>query len=163
MPAQADALAWLQAQGQAGAAALLAAAGGSPLEALAWAQEGLSPALLAALPRRVSVGDASALIGRPLPRVIELLLKLAHDAQMLAAGGVPRFFAASPWPTDPDLAALRQWQQALLRAARHDEHPWNAGLLVESLVTQAKAVWPGTAARPAQPGQRAGASIHSDR
>ena len=116
--------------------------------------------LLAALPRRVAAGDATPLIGRPLPRVIELLLKLAHDAQVLAAGGVPRFFAASPWPTDPDLAALRQWQQALLRAARHDEHPWNAGLLVESLVTQANAVWPGAAARP---GPRASASLHSGR
>jgi DNA polymerase-3 subunit delta' len=160
MPAQADALAWLQAQGLADAAALLAAAGGSPLEALAWAQEGLSPVLLAALPRRIAAGDASTLIGRPLPRVIELLLKLAHDAQVLAAGGQPRFFTASQWPADPDLSALRQWQQALLRAARHDEHPWNAGLLIESLVTQGKNVWPGQAARP---GPRASASLHSDR
>ena len=162
LPPGADALAWLQAQGLADAAALLAAAGGSPLEALAWAQEGLSPALLAALPRRVAAGDASPLIGRPLPRVIELLLKLAHDAQVLAAGGAPRFFAAAHLPanTDIDTAALRQWQHALLRAARHDEHPWNAGLLIESLVSQAKSVWPGAGARP---GPRAGASLHSGR
>ena len=108
----------------------------------------------------MAVGDPSPLLGRPLPRVIELLLKLAHDAQVLAAGGQPRFFAASHLPANTDLAALRQWQQALLRAARHDEHPWNAGLLVESLVTQAATVWPGAAARP---GSRAGASLHSGR
>jgi DNA polymerase-3 subunit delta' len=168
LPPQADALAWLQAQGLDDAAALLAAAGGSPLETLAWAQEGLSPALLAALPRRVAVGDASALIGRPLPRVIELLLKLAHDAQVLAAGGAPRFFAAVHLPAHADPAALRQWQHALMRAARHDEHPWNAGLLVESLVSQAAVVWPDAAARPGPKpgplsGPPAGASLHSAR
>ena len=164
LPPTAAALAWLQAQGLDDANALLAAAGGSPLEALAWAQEGLSPALLAALPRQVALGDASALTGRALPRVIELLLKLAHDAQVLAAGGAPRFFASGQLPADTDLAALRQWQHALLRAARHDEHPWNAGLLVESLVSQATAVWPGAAARRGgQPGPRPGASLHSAR
>ena len=162
LPPTATALAWLNLQlpGLDDAAALLAAAGGSPLEALAWAQEGLSPALLAALPRQVALGDASALSGRALPRVIELLLKLAHDAQVLAAGGVPRFFEPGQLPADTDLAALRQWQHALLRAARHDEHPWNAGLLVESLVSQAAAVWPGRAARR---GPRPGASLHSGR
>ena len=94
--------------------------------------------------------------------MIELLLKLAHDAQVLAAGGAPRFFAAAHLPadTDTDPAALRQWQHTLLRAARHDEHPWNAGLLIESLVTQATAVWPGVGVRP---GPRAGASLHSAR
>jgi DNA polymerase-3 subunit delta' len=28
------------------------------------------------------------------------------------------------------------WQQALLRAARFEDHPWNAGLLVEALLAQ---------------------------
>ena len=164
LPPTAAALAWLQTQGLDDANALLAAAGNSPLEALAWAQEGLSPALLAALPRQVAQGDASALSGRALPRVIELLLKLAHDVQVLAAGGAPRFFAPGQLPADTDLAALRQWQHTLLRAARHDEHPWNAGLLVESLVSQATAVWPGAAARRgAQAGPRPGASLHSGR
>jgi DNA polymerase-3 subunit delta' len=158
LPAPAQAEAWLREQGLAEPAALLALAGGSPLEALAWAQEGLGPALLAELPRRVAAGDASALAGRAIPRVVELLLKLAHDAQVLAAGGLPRFFAVASLPGDADPAALRAWQQALLRAARHDEHPWNAGLLIESLVTQATAVWPGSASRTTPKG---GASLHS--
>ena len=64
------------------------------------------------------------------------------------------------WPDLADATALRQWQQALLRAARHDEHPWNAGLLIENLVTQATAVWPQQGARSAL---RGGASLHSGR
>ncbi len=172
LPAAAQARAWLQAQGLDSPDALLALAGGSPLEALSWAQDGLSPALLAALPRRVAAGDASVLAGRPIPRVVELLLKLSHDAQVLAAGGVPRFFIPASLPVGADLAALRVWQQALQRVARHDEHPWSAALLIESLVSQAAAVWPGPgagrAATGAGTGARAGdtaggASLHSAR
>ena len=168
LPDPAQALAWLQAQGLADAEPLLALAGGSPLEALAWAQGGLAGAALAALPRRVAAGDASALAGQPIPRVVELLMKLAHDAQVLAAGGVPRFFTVGHLPTGADLAALRHWQQALQRTARHDEHPWNAGLLIESLVTQAAAVWPRAASRHAPLAAtlgtpRGGASLHSAR
>jgi DNA polymerase-3 subunit delta' len=160
LPATAVALAWLQAQGVADPAPLLRAAGGSPLEAAAWAEEGVSASLLAELPRRVAAGDAAVLAGRPIPRVVDWLLKLAHDAQVAAAGGAPRFFAAEQLPAGTDLAALRAWQQALLRTARHDEHPWNTGLLIESLVTQAAAVWPQPAA-----GRRMGgaASLHSAR
>jgi DNA polymerase-3 subunit delta' len=152
LPPADQARAWLQAQGLEAAEPLLALAGGSPLEALAWAQDGFVPAQLAALPRRVAAGDASLLQGRPVPRVVELLLKLAHDAQVLAAGGAPRFFVDAPWPPVADPAALRDWQRALLRVARHDQHPWSAPLLIESLVTQARPAWTGA-------GQ--GASLHS--
>ncbi|MBL8353162.1 MAG: DNA polymerase III subunit delta' [Burkholderiaceae bacterium] len=160
LPAADQALDWLQAQGVDEAPALLAVAGGSPLEAQACAREGLTAAWLAALPRRVAAGDASPLVGRALPRAIELLLKLAHDAQVQAAGGAPRFFSGEQMPGAADPAALREWQRALLRAARHDEHPWNAGLLVESLVGQAAAVWPHA---PGRATSRAGASLHSGR
>ena len=165
LPPADQASAWLRSQGLESPDALLALAGGSPLEALAWAQDGLAPALLAALPRRVAAGDASVLAGRPIPRVVELLLKLSHDAQVLAAGGAPRFFATTSLPTGADTAALRAWQQALLRVARHDEHPWSAGLLVESLVSQAVAVWPAGASTRAPSGGVAGggASLHSVR
>jgi DNA polymerase-3 subunit delta' len=168
-------LTWLRTQGLADPDALLQAAGGSPLEALAWAREGVSAALLAELPRRVARGDASSLAGRPIPRAVDWLLRLAHDAQVMAAGGSPRFFAVAQLPDHADPAALRHWQLALQRAARHDEHPWNAGLLIESLVTQALAVWasaPGAAGRTSdrpsdRPSDRApertsaAASLHS--
>ncbi len=160
LPPAPQAEAWLQAQGLAEPAALLALAGGSPLEALAWSREGMTAALLAELPRRVAAGDVTPLAGRAIPRVVELLLKLVHDAQVTAVGGVPRFFAAQQMPGPADAQALRVWQQALRRTARHDEHPWNAGLLIESLVSQATAVWPQAAARPAG---RGAASLHSTR
>lgn len=170
LPTPDTARAWLQSQGLADPAALLALAGGSPLAALAYSQQGITPAWLAGLPRRVAAGDAAPLAGRPIPQVIDLLLKLAHDAQVRAAGGMPRFYSAAHLPDGADLAALRGWQQALLQAARHDEHPWNASLLIESLVTQAGAVW-SSSARPAPPtlpapGNRSlpgAASLHSAR
>jgi DNA polymerase III subunit delta' len=161
LPAREQAHAWLQAQGLEAPDALLSLAGGSPLEALAWAQDGLSAPLLAALPRRVAAGDASVLAGRPIPRVVELLLKLSHDAQVLSAGGTPRFFPPASLPGGADPAALRAWQQALLRVARHDEHPWSAALLIESLVSQATAVWSAAVVTRAAPG--GGASLHSAR
>ena len=164
LPSTEVALAWLQAQGVADPDPLLQAAGGSPLEALAWAREGVTAPLLAELPRRVAAGDASSLAGRPVPRVVDWLLRLSHDAQVLAAGGAPRFFAAQHLPVGADPAALRVWQEALQRTARHDEHPWHAGLLIESLVSQAAAVWP----QPGLPGRvpvdsRTNASLHSRR
>jgi DNA polymerase-3 subunit delta' len=138
---------WLAAQGVAvaDADALLAATGGSPLQALAWARDGIAADWLDGLPARVAQGDGAPLSGRPLPLVIDLLLKLAHDAMALAAGGSARFFASARWPEGAELPALVAWQQALLRAARHDDHPWNAGLLLESLVGQAAAAWPHAA------------------
>ncbi|WP_284620405.1 DNA polymerase III subunit delta' [Aquabacterium humicola] len=148
-PPSDQAVAWLQAQGVADAPLLLALAGGSPLEALDLAAEGFESRLLAELPMLVAAGEAAPFVGRPLPRVIDLLLKLAHDLQARAAGGAPRFFVASRWPAAPDIGRLVDWQKALLRAARHDEHPWNAALLIESLVTQAEALWAETGTAPA--------------
>ena len=163
LPDAASAQAWLREQGLVEPQALLALAGGSPQEALAWAQEGIDAAWLDALPRRVAAGDAAPLIGRPISRVLDLLLKLSHDAQVQLAGGRARYFGAARWPGQADATALRQWQLALLRAARHDEHPWNAGLLIENLVTQATAVWPQSSARTGPRGLRGSASLHSGR
>ncbi len=158
LPDTGPALAWLRQHGVAEPEALLQAAGGSPMEALAWSAEGLDAAWLADLPRRVAAGDASLLAGRAVPRVVDLLLRLSHDLQAQAAGGPPRFFQAAHLPPGADPAALRHWQAALLRAARHDEHAWNAGLLIESLVVQGAPVW--LRAVPARPG-RPGPSLHS--
>lgn len=141
LPDGAQAAEWLAQRGLAAPEAALAMAGGSPLDALAWAAEGLDAELLAQLPRRVAAGEPAVLQGRPIPRVVDLLVKLCHDAMVQAAGGTPRFYPPDSVPAGADLAALGRWHQALLRTARHDEHPWNAGLLIESLVAQAHAVW----------------------
>ncbi len=134
-PTESEALAWLEGQGVADAAVLLAAAGGRPLQAAALAAAGVDGAHWTALPRAVARGDASVLAGWPVPRAIDALQKLCHDAAVQAVGGRPRHFPAAAMPASRGSAALAEWGRALARAARHDEHPWNEGLLLEALVS----------------------------
>lgn len=159
-PAPAEALDWLAAQDVPDAALLLAVAGGSPLEALALMHDGFDAATLRELPRRVAAGDASSMIGKPIPRVVDLLLKIAHDAQVQAVGGAPRYFDPQGMPRPAALAALQRWREELHRIARHDDHPWNAGLAIEALVTNGARCWSAPVKRrPDKPAL----SIHSAR
>ena len=144
LPARDVALEWLRRQGVADPDVLLAAAGGQPQEALAWSREGVDAALWAQFPALVQRGASAALAGWPLPRLIESLQKLCHDALCVAAGAAPRYFPAASLKgvrrsaegavTQP----LHAWERELQRAARFAEHPWNAGLLAESLVEQGR-------------------------
>jgi DNA polymerase III subunit delta' len=136
LPAAADAERWLTGQGVAGADVLLAASGGQPLTAKAWADEGIDAAAWAELPSGVARGDAGGLPAWPVPRAIDALLKLCHDAMLASLGGRPRYFPAVP--AAPALAPLQAWQAALIEAARYADHPVNAALLVESLVMQGR-------------------------
>ena len=142
LPAASEALTWLAARGIAEPSALLALAGGSPIEALALVEEGMTAAWVAALPQRVAAGDAMPLRGRPIPRVVELLIKLAHDAIAVSVGALPRYFPQASVLPVADLPAWVEWQRALLHTSRYDEHPWNAALLIESLVSHGTRVWP---------------------
>ncbi|HJV94706.1 MAG TPA: hypothetical protein VJ608_01665 [Albitalea sp.] len=83
-----------------------------------------------------------------------MLQKLCHDAMRSAAGAAPRYFPAVP--ATARLDALSAWARELARAARHAEHPWNAGLMVEALVQQAKQAL----APPSR--VRQGVSVHSN-
>jgi len=149
-PPRDEALAWLRAQGVEGAETLFAAAGGRPLDAVALAAEGIDAALWQRLPQLLARGDASALSGLPVPRVVETLQKLCHDAMARAAGGTPRFFSAESLPGASSIEALAGWAKSLTRIARHDEHPWQAPLLIEALVIEAaKALAPAPSARKA--------------
>jgi DNA polymerase-3 subunit delta' len=49
---------------------------------------------------------------------------------------MPRYFPAASIAPGADLVALNGWMAELKRVARHAEHPWNASLVVESLVQQ---------------------------
>jgi DNA polymerase-3 subunit delta' len=135
-PAWDVANAWLQRQGVADTEALLRASGGEPLAALASSQEGLTAALWAALPAQVQQGDGRLLLAMSVPQALRALLQVCHDAMAVAAGAQARYFPAHHWPAGPDWAELVAWQQALTRAARFEDHPWNAGLLVEALLAQ---------------------------
>ncbi|HEY4069269.1 MAG TPA: DNA polymerase III subunit delta' [Burkholderiaceae bacterium] len=157
-PAEAS-LAWLSAQGVEGAEVLLAATGGQPQEALAWSRQGIDAALWGRLPALVAQGMAQPLAAWPLPRVVDALQKLAHDAACLACGAAPRYFAASQFgPGTAEPGALNAWMAELRRIARHAEHPWNAGLVIESLVQQGQRAL-ATRAKSAPPGR--GVSVHS--
>lgn len=134
---------WLVAQGLAGADVLLAAAGGRPLEALALQAEGLDAAFWQRLPMEVKRGDASALAAVPPPRVIDLLTRLCHDLLAGAVGAAPRFFPAGSLPPGASIEPLTGWASTLRRLARHADHPWNAPLLIESLVLEGARCWPG--------------------
>lgn len=140
-PAPNQAEAWLIEQGVRDAPVLLAAAGGAPLEARDLASAGVDAAAWLALPKAVVRGQAAALTGWPVPRAVDALQKLCHDAMALAVGGAPRYFAAQALPAGARLVPLCAWARSLARVARHDEHPWNDGLLLEALVSEGRACW----------------------
>ena len=133
-PAHEVALAWLAAQGLEQPAVLLAACSGRPLDALALAQAGIAAAGWAALPGAVARGQAAALAGWPVPRAVDALQKVCHDAMARAAGGAARYFPQASVPGHAAMPALAAWSRELERIARHDEHPWSEALLLEALV-----------------------------
>lgn len=136
-PAPTMAVQWLQAQGVADADAaqvLLAASGGRPLDALALQQAGIDARTWAGLPAAVAAGHAGALAGWPIPRAVDALQKLCHDAMARAAGGPAVYFPTAGVPARAALPALQAWAAELRRVARHDEHPWSEALLIEALV-----------------------------
>jgi len=137
-PPAAEAARWLAAQGVQDADVLLAAASGRPLDAQALAAAGIDAAAWTALPRAVAHGQGAALAGWPVPRALDALQKLCHDALARAAGGAPRYFPAGSVPGGR-IADLVEWQSSLSRVAQHDEHPWNEALLLDALVAQGRA------------------------
>jgi len=137
-PTREEALTWLQGQGVATPQVLLDGAGGSPLDALAWSLCGVDAKSWVQLPDVVRRGDAGALAGWPVPRVVDALQRVCHDALALAVGAAPRYFPAMPRSGSPALDGLLAWAAELRRVARHAEHPWQAPLLIEALVTQGR-------------------------
>ena len=137
-PSEDVALGWLRAQEVADAEVLLAGAAGRPLDALALHRAGVTGAVWASLPVSVARGQPGALSGWPVPRMVDALLKLCHDAMVAAVGGSTRFFPTDTVPAHASLQALRSWHRSLLRVSLHDEHPWSEALLVESLVAEGR-------------------------
>ena len=137
--------AWLQAQGvpAADAPVLLAAAGSRPEDALQWARAGRTAQSWSSIPRAVGQGMLAVFADWSPAQVVDALQKLCHDLLLARVGAAPRFFAASDLPAAPHLphlAVLTQWSKDLNATARVVEHPFNAGLLLESLVGRAQNV-----------------------
>lgn len=138
LPETAVASRWMAEQSVAQPEVLLAATGGQPQDALAWLQDGIDARQWVALPQQIARGEVGTLGAWPLPRVVDMLLKLCHDAMRLAAGSAPRYFPPSAMPPAASLPALAAWARELQQSARNAEHPWNAGLMVESLTQRAR-------------------------
>ncbi|MFL6662479.1 MAG: DNA polymerase III subunit delta' [Rhizobacter sp.] len=128
---------WLADRSVARPDVMLAATGGQPQEALAWARDGIDAGQWVALPRQLARGETGALAAWPLPLVVDAMQKVCHDAMRVAAGAAPRYFPPAALPPAAPLTALAAWARELRRNAEFAEHPWNAGLMVESLTQQA--------------------------
>lgn len=139
-PKEDDALAWLAQQGvkPADAGVLLRAAGGRPDDALALSQAGRDPKVWALLPKALARGDAAALADWTPADAVSVLQKLCHDLLAVKAGAPPRFFEPASLPPPASFDALTGWSRELSRTARTVEHPFNAGLMLEALVSQAR-------------------------
>lgn len=159
-PSAEQAVPWLQAHGvpeATDAQVLLAACSGRPLDVLALVQAGVNARAWAALPLAVANGQAAALAGWPVPRALDALQKLCHDAMARATGGAAVYFPANSVPARVALPALNAWATELRRVARHAAHPWSEALLIEALVSAgAQALSPPTTTPSAQhlPGGR---------
>lgn len=141
-PAEAQMLQWLQQQGlQADdARAWLRAAGGRPLDALAMAQVGKGLDVFQRLPKAVASGDVAIFSDMSQPDIVQWLQKLCHDLMCVAQGAAPRYFAVQDLPKPPSAMVLARWAKSLAQEARTAEHPFNAGLMTEALVAQARTV-----------------------
>ncbi len=156
-----DALAWLQnvsrSAGEGGdkkankppsvaeLRTLLVAAGGRPADALAWirgGQGGLIAQSWQALPKAMARGDASALADWAPAEAVDALQKLCHDMWVVKSGAQPRFFDLADLPPASSVSAssyaLAAWAKELAATARTVEHPYNPGLMLESLTSRAK-------------------------
>lgn len=139
-PSHDDAVSWLQENGvmPADALALLRAAGGRPDDALAFAQAGRDPKVWSLLPKAMARGDNAALADWTPAEAVSALQKLCHDLIVSRAGAQPRFFQPADLPPPASFAVLTGWSRELSRTARTVEHPFNAGLMLEALVSQAR-------------------------
>jgi DNA polymerase-3 subunit delta' len=71
-------------------------------------------------------------------QAVDALHKLCHDALAVKTGAEPRFFESADLPAGGTLATLTAWNRALAATSRTVEHPFNAGLMLEALVSQAQ-------------------------
>ena len=131
---------WIEGQGipPAQAAVMLRAAGGRPEEALQFFQAGRDAQAWVKLPKAMARGDVSALKDWTPSQTVDTLHKLCHDVLAVKTGASPRFFDAADLPEGGSVATLTAWARALAVTTRTVEHPFNAGLMLEALVSQAQ-------------------------
>ncbi len=142
-PTEAEAVQWLEEQSLSkdDAVALLKAAGGRPDEVLKQRNLGQSMQWWSKFPKAMLAGDASYCSDLPASEVIDALQKLCHDLLMLQTQATLRYFNEADLPKlKVSSAQLTAWFKRLSQAAKTSEHPFNAGLMLEALCTEAREV-----------------------
>ena len=140
-PDTAQAVSWLAGQGFDGpeAEVLLHAAGGRPADVLRQAASGQTPVWWSSFPQAMARGDVAALSDLNPSQAIDALQKLSHDLVLHQLGAAPRFFSSNTLPKNKaSLSTLTGWYKRLTTAARSSEHPYNAGLMLEALASEAR-------------------------
>lgn len=139
-PDTATAQAWLQGQGVAAvdAGTMLRAAGGRPDDALALCQSGLTAAVWVKLPQALAHGDANFFKDWLPVQLLDVLHKLCYDLIAIRSGADCRFFDLTALPASGSMNTLSRWAKALAASAQTVEHPFNPGLMIEALVSQAQ-------------------------
>jgi DNA polymerase-3 subunit delta' len=142
-PSTPESATWLQGQGLSSddAHALLKAAGGRPEEVLKQRNLGQNVPWWSKFPKAMMVGDASYCSDLPPSEVIDALQKLCHDLLMVQSQASLRYFNEADLPRlKVSSAQLTAWFKRLSQAAQTSEHPFNAGLMLEALCTEAREV-----------------------
>jgi DNA polymerase-3 subunit delta' len=142
-PSEAEAVQWLETHSLSkdDATALLKAAGGRPDEVLKQRNLGQSMQWWSKFPKAMLAGDASYCSDLPASEVIDALQKLCHDLLMLQTQATLRYFNEADLPKlKVSSAQLTAWFKRLSQAAKTSEHPFNAGLMLEALCTEAREV-----------------------
>jgi DNA polymerase-3 subunit delta' len=134
-PDDTSALAWLAGQGIPSnkARVMLRAAGGRPQDAMQYVD---LYELWPRLPRAVQEGNLTVFQDWTPAQTLGALHKLCHDLLAQRSGAAPRFFEAADLPHAGTWQSLTRWSTALATAMRTVEHPFNAGLMQEALVSQ---------------------------
>ena len=140
-PTPDESLNWLTQQGlnETEAQIWLKAAGGRPQNALDLSRHsGLAAKDWVKIPKSLAGGEVSMLTQLQSAQVVDVLQKLCHDmlAQSVGAEGV--FFDTQSLPKTGSFRALSDWSRSLIQSARSADHPFNKGLMLEALVSQAK-------------------------
>lgn len=143
-PQTGPALDWLAGRGVQGedARIWLRAAGGRPDDALRFAQSGREARSWAQIPQDLARGQGAPLADFTPPQAIDALHKLCHDLLARCVGAAPRFFDVGDLPParGASITALTAWSKSLSQAARTAEHPFNPGLMLETLTMQAHGI-----------------------
>ena len=139
-PTQQISLSWMQSLGVAASVATpaLKASGGRPDDAMAFIESGRDPGVWTHLRTALSAGNVAVFKDWTLPQVVDALQKLCHDLTARQVEAPTRFFDAKDLGPPVAVDALTRWNQALTQTVKTVEHPFNAGLMLEALVNQAK-------------------------